>query len=73
MPCRLSKEEIVALRVLGGKNMKRTEIAATLGGSEEEKWVHLLGPTDGKVKVDSFHYAVFFIPARGGTPSGNCC
>ena len=30
MPCRLSKEEIVALRVLGGKNMKRTEIAATL-------------------------------------------
>ena len=41
MPCRLSKEEIVALRVLGGKNMKRTEIAATLGVSEGTVRYHL--------------------------------
>jgi len=28
-----------------------------------EKWVHFLGPPDGKMKVDSFGYAAFFIPA----------
>ena len=41
MPCRLSKEEIVALRVLGDKNMKKTEIAATLGVSEGTVRYHL--------------------------------
>lgn len=41
MPCRLSKEEIVALRVLGGKNMRKTRIAATLGVSEGTVRYHL--------------------------------
>ena len=41
MPCRLSKEEIVALRVLGEKKMKKTKIAAMLGVSEGTVRYHL--------------------------------
>ncbi len=38
-----------------------------------QKWIHLFGPLDGNIKVDSFFHAAFFNVARGGTPSGNCC
>jgi transposase len=49
MPCRLSEEEIVALRVLGGKNMKKTRIAATLGVSEGTVRYHLKRQEQGAV------------------------
>jgi len=49
MPCRLSKEEIVALRVLGEKNMKKTEIAATLGVSEGTVRYHLKRKEQGAI------------------------
>lgn len=52
MPCRLSKEEIVTLRVLGTKKMSKTQIAATLGVSEGTVRYHLkraeLGVEDGR-------------------------
>jgi len=41
MPCRLSKEEIVAICVLGNKGMKKTRIAAALGVSEGTIRYHL--------------------------------
>lgn len=52
MPCRLSKEEIVALRVLGNKKMSKTQIATTLGVSEGTVRYHLKraeqGAEDGR-------------------------
>lgn len=41
MPCRLSKEEIVTLRVLKDKGQKKTAIAATLGVTEGTVRYHL--------------------------------
>ncbi len=62
MPCRLSKEEIVALRVLGEKEMKKTKIAAMLGVSEGTVRYHLKrqaidakdGRADKPQKADEF-------------------
>lgn len=49
MPCRLSKEEIVTLRVLKGKGQKKTEIAATLGVTEGTVRYHLKRASSGAV------------------------
>lgn len=48
MPCRLSKEEIVTLRVLGRKGWKKTEIAEALGVSEGTVRYHLRRMAQGK-------------------------
>jgi DNA-binding CsgD family transcriptional regulator len=41
MPCRLSKEEIVTLQVLGAKGRTKTEIAAVLDVTEGTVRYHL--------------------------------
>jgi len=48
MPCRLSKEEIVTLRVSGQKGWKKTEIAEALGVSEGTVRYHLRRMAQGK-------------------------
>lgn len=47
MPCRLTKEEIVTVRVLGTKDLKKTEIAAMLGISEGTVRYHLKREASG--------------------------
>ena len=47
MPCRLSKEEIVTLRVLGEKGLRKTEIAEALGVSEGTVRYHLKRAAQG--------------------------
>jgi transposase len=48
MPCRLSKEEIVAIGILGGKDLKKTQIAAMLGVSEGTIRYHLRRQASGE-------------------------
>lgn len=50
MPCRLSREEIVAIGVLSEKGMKKTEIARRLGVTEGNVRYHVKrrGATDGR-------------------------
>ncbi len=50
MPCRLSEEEIVTLRVLNGKGKKKTEIASVLGVSEGAVRYHLRKADRGVVR-----------------------
>lgn len=49
MPCRLSKEEIVTLQVLGTKGQTKTEIAAVLGVTEGTVRYHLKRAESGAV------------------------
>jgi transposase len=46
MPCRLSREEIVTLRVLGSKGVRKTVIASTLGVCEGTVRYHLRSSTN---------------------------
>jgi len=49
MPCRLSKEEIVAICVLGNKGKKKTRITSALGVSEGTIRYHLKRQSGGAI------------------------